>query len=379
MRAGASGSYPIHIGPGILERMAGDLGHLAAGGSRRTPVRVVVISDGRVAALYGGRVLELLRRHGVKAALLSFPRGERHKTRETKAVLEDGLARIGFGSDGIIVALGGGVTGDLAGLVAATWHRGVCFVQAPTSLIAMLDAAIGGKVAVDHPLAKNLIGAWHHPLAVYADTDVLETLPRREFLAGLAEAGKCGVIADAGLFRLIERSRDPLRRRDRAILARVVRRAAAVKAGLVSLDERDHGARRLLNYGHTIGHAVEAAGGWSLRHGEAVAIGAALEARLSVDLGLLDEDDRGRIERLLTGLGLPITPPAGLKVERILAAMRLDKKVRGVDLFFALPRTIGSHAGAGRFVVPAPVAAVRRVLVRSLRSGSRQAGRGTST
>jgi 3-dehydroquinate synthase len=321
--------------------MAVDLGRVVAGDTRRPQVGVAVISDARVASLYGRRVLASLGRSGVKAALVSFPHGERFKTRETKSAIEDRLVSIGFGSDGIIVALGGGVTGDLAGFVAATWHRGVPFVQAPTSLIAMLDAAIGGKVAVDLPLAKNLIGAWHHPLAVYADTDVLETLPRREFFAGLAEAVKCGAIADAALFRLLERSTGPLRRRDRAIVSSVIRCAAGVKARIVSLDERDHGARKLLNYGHTIGHAIEAVSGYrGILHGEAISAGMMAAAEIGRRIGVTPATVGERQASLFERYGLPLRQP-GLDADAVIAATLHDKKVSAKRVRWVLLEDFG--------------------------------------
>jgi 3-dehydroquinate synthase len=275
---------------------------------------VVVVSDATVARLYGHGLARALIRRGVQAAILSFPAGERHKTRETKARLEDGLARLRFGRDGVIVALGGGVTGDLAGFLAATWHRGVPLVQAPTSLIGMLDAAIGGKVGVDPPLA------------VCADTRTLATLPAREFRSGLAEAVKGGAIADASLFRMIERDREALLRRDPAATLRIVHGAARLKSRIVAWDERESGLRMLLNFGHTLGHALEAHSGYRLRHGEAVAIGMVLESRIAVGMGLLDPEDASRIERLLAGLGIPTRPHrARFPVRALLAATARDK------------------------------------------------------
>jgi len=323
---------------------------------------VAIVSDSRVAALYGRTLLEDLRRLGLPAHLISFPRGESHKTRETKARLEDRLARLGFGRDGVIVALGGGVTGDLAGFLAATWHRGVPFIQAPTSLVAMLDASIGGKVAVDHPLAKNLIGAFHSPLAVYADTDSLATLPRREFNGGLAEAVKCGAIAKASLFRLIERHREAILKRDSRAVVRLVLSAADVKATIVSGDEREQGRRKLLNFGHTLGHALEWASGYRLRHGEAVSIGMVLESRLAVREGILQAGVASRIETLLRRLGLPTAVPRGLSAEAVLSAARRDKKARGGSIFFALPEQLGRHAGGPAWVVHVPDRRIRQIL-----------------
>lgn len=301
-------------------------------------------------------------RAGLQADLLTFPPGERHKTRETKARLEDALARIGMGGDGLVVALGGGVVGDLGGFVAATWHRGIPLVQAPTSLIAMLDASIGGKVAVDHPRAKNLIGAFHAPRAVYADTRTLGTLHAREFRAGIAEAVKCGAIADAGLFRFLERRRREILRREEPDVLDLVVRTARVKARIVTADAQDRGRRMLLNFGHTLGHALEAVSGYRLRHGEAVAIGLVLESRIAVRLGLLSREHGERIERLVRTLGLPAEAPAGFPARAVLAAAHLDKKARAGQSLFVLPCSLGAHAGGGNYVFPVPERLILEVL-----------------
>jgi 3-dehydroquinate synthase len=322
----------------------------------------VVVSDANVAALYAERLVARLARAGLEPLLLVFPAGEASKTRETKARLEDRLARARFGGDGWIIALGGGVTGDLAGFLAATWHRGVPLVQAPTSLIAMVDAAIGGKVGVDHPAAKNLVGAFHAPLAVAADTATLATLPEREYRSALAEVVKCGAIASRALFRQIERDRSAILRRGASAVDRLVARAAGVKARIVSRDERESGERRLLNFGHTLGHAIESASGWRVRHGEAVAMGLVLESRIAVRLGILAEDDAARIERLLGMLGLPGEVPARLDPRRLMDAIRLDKKARGGRVHLVLPEAIGRHAGGDAHWLAVPESLLREML-----------------
>jgi len=355
--------YRVLVGAGALGRLVDDLARGRVGSLPHRPVHAAVVSDSMVAALYGRRLTEALSRAGLRSDLLVFPRGESSKTRETKARLEDRLLRLGFGRDGVIVALGGGVTGDLAGFLAATWHRGVPLIQAPTSLIAMLDASIGGKVGVDHPLAKNLIGAFHPPLAVYADTTTLETLPGPEFRAGLAEAVKCGAMVDAALFASIERDRAALLQREPGAVLRLVLAAARVKAGIVSLDERESGRRLLLNFGHTIGHAIEAASGYRLRHGEAVSIGMVLESRIAVRMGLFGQAGASRIERLLSALRLPTRlSRISLSVGSILTAAGRDKKARAGRTLFVLPSGIGRHAGGRRFSFPVPADLLRRVV-----------------
>jgi 3-dehydroquinate synthase len=362
------GTYSVRIGAGLLGRLALDVARGRLGAGREVPSLVAIVSDSRVARLHGEGLLRELRRLGVRATLLAFPAGERHKTRETKARLEDRLATAGLGRDGLVVGLGGGVTGDLAGFLAATWHRGVPFVQAPTTLIAMLDASIGGKVGVNHPRGKNLVGAFHPPLAVYADTTTLDTLPAREFRSGLAEAVKCGVIADRGLFRLLERESAGLLRREPRAALRVIRGAVAVKARIVSLDERETGPRMLLNFGHTLGHALEAAGGFRMRHGEAVALGMVLEARIARRMGLLPAEDAERIEGLLRALRLPVAPPGfGPSPRAILEAAGRDKKARGGKLRIVLPSGIGRHAGGRAWALHVPAALVGEILRAFLR------------
>lgn len=368
VRSGSKGGYRVFIGPGMLARLVRDLARPSSEdrarhrGTRSSGRHVVVVSDHRVTAYYGRRLLSDLRRAGARADLLTFQAGEARKTRETKSRLEDRLAERGFGGDGTIVALGGGVTGDLAGFLAATWHRGVPVVQAPTSLIAMIDSAIGGKVAVDHPLAKNLVGAYHPPLAVYADIETLGTLPPREFHSGLAEAVKCGAIVSASLFRRIERDASALARREPGAVLRLVKGAAAVKARIVCLDEREAGLRRLLNFGHTIGHALEAVSGYRMRHGEAVSVGMMVEMAIATRIGVLHTSVAGRVAALLGDLGLPVRIPQGLDPDRILDAMRRDKKVRRGELRFALPERLGRHAGGAGYTVPVPEKLVRRLL-----------------
>jgi 3-dehydroquinate synthase len=328
----------VVVGRGVLD--------LAAPSVARTYERhrLMVVSDARVGRLHGASFLDRLLSLGASASLMTFPPGERSKTRETKARLEDRLLRAGAGRDTVVIALGGGVTGDLAGFLAATWHRGVPLVQIPTTTLAMFDAALGGKTGVDLPRGKNLVGAFHQPSSLWADVEVLRTLPARAYVSGLAEAVKTAVALDAALFRSIERDAARLLARDEPALSRLVARCLALKGSVVAADERDAGRRAILNFGHTAAHAIEAATSYRTPHGEAVAIGCVAEARLAERVSGLPRADADRIEALLARLGLPVRPPRGLDRRRLSDAMRVDKKTRGGVVRCALPERIGRMA-----------------------------------
>lgn len=302
----------------------------------------VVVSDDRVFPLHGEPLLRALRAAGLAADALVFPAGEGSKTRETKSVLEDGLLSLGAGRDTLILAVGGGVTGDLVGFVASTWHRGVPVVQVPTSLLAMTDAALGGKTAVNLPGGKNVVGTFHQPWALWADLETLATLPEREYRAGLAEAVKAAAIADRAAFRSLEADTDALGAREGAAVERAVRVGLEVKARFVTEDETEEGRRAALNFGHTVAHALEAASSWTLLHGEAVSIGLVAEARLAVRRGGFPAREAERIRRLLAGLGLPTEPPAGLDRTLVIESLRRDKKRRARVLRVALPERLGT-------------------------------------
>jgi 3-dehydroquinate synthase len=326
--------------------------------------RVVVVSDARVARLQGPPVLSALRRAGARPILLTFPAGERSKSRETKARLEDRLARHAVGRDAVVVALGGGVTGDLAGFLAATWHRGIPIVQAPTSLLAMVDAALGGKTGLDLPAGKNLVGAFHAPRALFADVRTLSTLPDRELRAGLAEAVKIAAALDARLFGRLERDAKRLRARDERALASVIARCLRLKARVVAVDLLDRGPRAILNFGHTVAHAVEAASDYRVRHGEAVAIGLVAEARVAERLTGFPREATDRIVALLGLLGLPVALPARLDPRTVARLTVRDKKTRGGTVRCALPRRLGV---APRGPDPTVATAVDRHLLPALR------------
>ncbi|HEY2898087.1 MAG TPA: 3-dehydroquinate synthase, partial [Gemmatimonadaceae bacterium] len=307
------GSYEVFVGVGLLDGAA-EIIRTAAPAHR-----YAIISDENVAPLYAARVREAL--GSPETELLTIPAGESTKTREQWARLSDALLGAGFGRDSAIIALGGGVVGDLAGFVAATYMRGIPFVQLPTTLLAMIDASIGGKTGVDTPAGKNLVGAFHRPRAVIADPSVLATLPANHLRSGLAEAIKHGAIADAAYYVRIEDSlpsllADPGDDAMRALILRSVE----IKAGIVVQDEREGGIRRNLNFGHTLGHAIESESGYALLHGEAIAIGMVLEAMLGERLGITAPTTSSRLRNTVMRAGLPHASPANLDAHRILAA-----------------------------------------------------------
>ncbi len=359
-------SYDIRIGRGLLA----ELPELV--GAACPAARYVVITDSHVGKLYGGQVVARLRDGTLPAELFEFPAGEWNKfpagewnkTRETWASLSDRMLARQFGRDCAVIALGGGVTGDVAGFVAATYLRGVPYVQVPTSLLAMIDSAIGGKTGVDVPAGKNLLGAFHQPALVVADLDVLASLPVAQLAAGMAEAVKHGVIADAAYFGFLEGEHRAVLARDADVLERVVSRSVEIKADVVAADEREAGRRATLNFGHTVGHAIEATSKFAVLHGEAVAIGMAYEARLAEALAIAERGTGERIRGALERYGLPLELPDPAAVPELLAAMQVDKKARAGTLRFALPRAIGSmHGGVPTgWTVAAPEDIVRQVL-----------------
>jgi 3-dehydroquinate synthase len=331
----ALGQYEVHIEAGLLSGLPVLL-EQALPGRRR-----VVISDDVVADVFESAI------QGAAPVHLSFPAGELSKNRETWARLSDDLLTRGLGRDSGVVAFGGGVTGDLAGFVAATYMRGIPYVQVPTTLLAMVDAAVGGKVGVDTRFGKNLIGAFHPPALVVADPQTLLTLPDREFRSGLAETVKHGLIGDAGYFDWIEAQVAQIQARDLAALTELVRRSVEIKALVVSEDEREAGRREILNAGHTVAHALEQVTRYTMPHGEAVALGLVTECRLAARLGVAEPALAERVASLLRALGLPVELPRGLASTALVAAMQLDKKKRGDEIRMALPSLLGRVHRAG--------------------------------
>jgi len=325
-------SYPIHIGSGLLGEPARWRGAIRGR-------HVLLVTNETIAPLYLQRVQAGLA--GFEHSALILPDGEAHKTLANVDAVFDRLAALGATRDATIIALGGGVIGDLAGFAAACWMRGIDFVQMPTTLLAMVDSSVGGKTGVNLPAGKNLVGAFHQPRAVVADTSTLSTLPLREYRAGLAEVVKYAAIGDAVFFAWLEANVEALNARDPGALAEAIAVSCRHKAGVVARDEHEHGERALLNFGHTFGHALETATGYgTLLHGEAVAIGMLLAARLSSALGLASIGDARRLEALLSAFGLPVTPPPS-DPQRLLELMRLDKKNLAGTLRLILWRGIG--------------------------------------
>jgi 3-dehydroquinate synthase len=358
LREQRDASYEIEIGHGLLTTVAARLGAAVPAD------RYAIISDSHVATLYGERLATACRDAGLSVELLTFPAGERNKTRDTWATLSDRLLASRFGRDSAVVALGGGVVGDVAGFVAATHLRGIAFVQVPTTLLAMIDSSIGGKTGVDTPAGKNLVGTLHQPRLVVADLDVLATLPLPHLAAGMAEAIKHGVIADAAYFTRVERDRGAVMARDAAALERTVARSAEIKASVVTADERESGRRAVLNFGHTVGHAVEVTSRYGVLHGQAVAIGMVAESRLAERLGLAETGLASRIERVLESYGLPLERPAAGGVDALIAAMRQDKKGRAGAIRVALPRDIGrmNRSADEAWTIPVSEEVLRDVL-----------------
>jgi len=334
----ADRAYDIVVGEGLLC----EVGRFVADRSRAT--LAAVMTDSNVAPLYAERVKESLDAACVKSMALEIEAGEPSKAPAVAVRLWNELLAAGADRKSCVIALGGGVVGDLAGFVAATFGRGIDFFQVPTSLLAMVDSSVGGKVGVNLPAAKNIVGAFWQPKSVLIDTAALDTLPRREYLAGLSEVVKYGVIMDADFFGYLEEFSEAILARDPAAVANIVARSCRLKADVVEADETEvTGRRAILNYGHTFGHAVESVTGYgTVLHGEAVSIGMTAAGRLAVAKTLWDETSLDRQTRLLARLGLPIETPPGLDPHRLLAAMHKDKKATAGRISFVLPTRLGA-------------------------------------
>lgn len=312
--------------------------------SLRTGKKAVVVTNPTVHRLYGTQVLRSLAAAGFAAVPLEVPDSEQAKSLDWANAIYTALLINAFDRRSPLVALGGGVVGDLTGFAAATYMRGVPFVQVPTTLLAMVDSSVGGKTGVNHAMGKNMIGAFHQPKLVLMDLAVLKTLPREEFLAGMAEVIKYGVIWDHELFAYLEKHRDMILAQAQGPLEHIISRSCEIKAEVVSKDEREGGLRAILNYGHTVGHAIELLEHFAMRHGEAVSIGMVYAARLAHRIGSCDASVPERVERLLQDYGLP-TGLAALtrrpSVPQLLDAIQVDKKAEGGKVRFVLPKKIG--------------------------------------
>ncbi len=329
-------SYPIHVGDGILSA-AGDL--LQQAGLRG---KVAVITNPTVAQLYLDPVHESLTRAGFDVTPVLIPDGEEHKNLGSLSAVYDRLIADRFERGSCVLALGGGVVGDLAGFAAATFLRGIAYMQVPTTLLAQVDSSVGGKTGVNHPDGKNLIGAFYQPRLVLIDVAVLQSLPRREFIAGLAEVIKYGVIEDPALFKVLEEKMSKLMDQDRDLLSQVIATSCAIKAKVVEKDEREDDYRAVLNFGHTIGHALEAATEYQkYLHGEAVGIGMAQAAVISVQQGFCDQRSLERIRKLIKKAGLPLEIPRDVSMQNLVQGMEVDKKSAGGKIRFVMCAGIG--------------------------------------
>ena len=327
-------SYPLLIEEGCLRKVGSDLAE------RRIANYYCVIADSRVAELYGEGLLSSLADAGIHAELLQFPRGEASKTLQTVGELASQLARKGFGRKDGLIALGGGVTGDITGFLASAYMRGIPFVQIPTTLLAQVDSSVGGKTGVDIPEGKNLVGAFYQPKVVYIDMQVLSTLPGEELLSGLAEVIKYGVIRDQEFLNFLDKNHRKILDLDPQIMEKIIHTCCRIKAEIVAADEREADLRRILNFGHTIGHAVEAASEFSILHGNAVAIGMVAAARISVAKGLLSGEEADWIHSVITTFGLPTEIPKNLDRQAIKTYLLTDKKTVSGRVFYVLPTSM---------------------------------------
>lgn len=329
-------SYPIHIASNLLCRLGELMVEMSLG------KKVLLVTDSNVGPIYREKISALLGQAGFQVSLAVMPAGEGSKTLAQAERLYDAAFHAGLDRSCPVVALGGGVIGDLAGFIAATYMRGVPFVQVPTTLLAQVDSSVGGKVAVNHPRGKNIIGAFYQPRLVLIDVDTLETLGQRDIKAGLAEVIKYGVIWDKDFFSWLEENMTKILALENSAIEQVIETCCRIKTEVVEQDETEQGRRAILNYGHTVGHAVELLAGYGVYlHGEAVSIGMVAEARLAQNLGLICQEESSRISNLLTSVGLPVDLPPGLNQDQMIDSMYTDKKVTESKLTFALPEGIG--------------------------------------
>ncbi len=330
-------SYDITIGSTILNGIGEQLK------SFDFSPKIAIVTNPTVFSLYGELVIDSIRKEGFEPIIVTIPDGEEHKNLSTLQQIYNELLRYKLDRKSALIALGGGVVGDITGFAASTYMRGIAYIQMPTTLLAQVDSSVGGKTGVDHELGKNMIGTFWQPRLVWIDVDSLNTLPKREFIAGIAEVIKYGVIYDRELFDFLEVNREKVLNLDRDALIYIIKRSCEIKAEVVSKDERESGLRSILNFGHTIGHAIETVTGYKrFLHGEAIAIGMALEIRLSQMLGLIDEIQVTKLKSLIESYGLPSEKPSDIKMHSIFLSMQLDKKAVAGELKFILPEKIGA-------------------------------------
>jgi 3-dehydroquinate synthase len=338
-------SYDIEIGTS-LDQIGERLQGLGFG------QKIAIITNPTVKKLYGQPVADSLKSAGFLVLSIEIPDGEQYKTLDWANAIYSALLINSFDRKSALVALGGGVIGDLTGFAAATFMRGVPFIQMPTTLLAMVDSSVGGKTGVNHAMGKNMIGAFYQPKKVLMDLDVLKSLPQAEFLAGMAEVIKYGVIWDASFFEYLDRKREKILALDPDALSHIIQRSCEIKAEVVSKDEREGGLRAILNFGHTVGHAIETAENYTMRHGEAVAIGMVYASKLALKTGLCDASVPERVEKLIRSYGLPMNLEALSRkpsVTELMDAMQIDKKAEGGKVKFVLPMKIGEVVVTGEW------------------------------
>ncbi|MBN1473651.1 MAG: 3-dehydroquinate synthase [Syntrophaceae bacterium] len=330
-----SSSYEIRIGNGIIDRIA-----LLVAKNHKAD-KYAIITDDNVARLHGKNFLAVLKNIGLNADMIDFPAGEASKNIGTILDISDKLLKLGADRTTCLIALGGGVAGDMTGFIASVYMRGVPYVQIPTSLVAQVDSAIGGKTAIDLPAGKNLLGTFNQPSEVFADLNFLNTLPAKEFENGLAEIIKYGIIDDEKMFILLEDNMDAVKQKDPVMMLKIVENCCRIKKAIIEIDEREQGLRRILNYGHTLGHALEAVSDYKLSHGEGVALGMIAAARISAKKNYLDAQEATRIEEIIRLANLPTKIPGFLPAGEIINRLQMDKKKKGDTIHFVLLKKIG--------------------------------------
>ena len=328
-------SYEIRIGRDIIDRIALILAKNHKAG------RYAVITDDCVGSLYGKKILTSLVDVGLNVNLIEFPAGEANKNINTVLHVAEKLLQAGADRETFLIALGGGVVGDVTGFIASVYMRSVPYIQIPTTLVAQVDSSIGGKTAVDLPQGKNLMGTFYQPCAVFTDLSFLETLPEKEFNNGLAEIIKYGIIDDEKMFHTMENNMEAIKLKDPKLVLNIVEACCRIKKSIVEIDEKDQGLRHILNFGHTLGHALETMSQYTITHGEGVALGMIAAARLSEKMGYLESNEAKRIEALIREAGLPCKIPETFFADNIIAALQMDKKKKGDIIRFVLLKKIG--------------------------------------
>ena len=330
-----SASHEIYIGYDILDRMVLIIAKILPA------LHHIIITDCNVSAIYGNPLLERMKKMGLKVDMIEFPAGEESKNIKTTLDIVERLLKLGVDRKSALLALGGGVVGDMTGFIASMYMRSLPYVQIPTTLMAQVDSSIGGKTAIDLPEGKNLLGAFYQPKGVFIDVKFLDSLPEKEFNNGLAEVIKCGIIDDEKFFHYLEDHLDAIKEQDHGITEKVVENSCRIKKGIVEIDEREQGLRRVLNFGHTIGHAIEAESHYTISHGNAVSLGMIAAVRISAKLYELPGEDQKRIEHLIETVDLLSRIPQPISTDGILSRLKTDKKKEGDTIHFVLLKKIG--------------------------------------